>query len=475
MANIQQLEKLRPLGKLEQVSATCHHLGFFNNVGLSVHYSLSQLVQPTAFDLRHLIHLAVGRVVQKYRILSAIPVNEDTPDAHFASLPSVDLSRSIKFLTRSQPWIDLGQGQDRELDAILEDQHNTDFKTGYGTEPFWRMIVLQSAEQKMDFTAAFIYHHAIGDGVSGLVFHKSFHDALEAFTSTPAPCFKQEETVAPKEDAMILPALGQLHPLPIDPAPPANAAESFNQWTGNCIQHPCKSRWTCFHLSPTVSKSFFLKCKQNGLSVTSVVSSTLATVLFDILPPDVEALTCIIPINLRPWLQLPREVGDDALGTYIDATRVLFKRPEQIPKASHLVNNVWTAARKVSGIVNDYLSNVSPSGEPYTAVSALETIPDVSAIFKPMIGKPRDASFEVTNVGIFPARVTPETSEASIWQVGKVVLSRSCLVTGAAVTVSVATGGDGSMTIGYSWQEGIVSDELVEEINQRVGECLREI
>lgn len=456
------------------MSATCHHLGFFNNVGLSVHYSLSQLVPPTVLDLRHLIHLAVGKVVKKYRILSAIPVNEDAPDAYFASLSSVDLSRSIKFLTRSQPWNDLGEGQDRELDAILEDQHNTDFKIGYGTEPFWRIIVLQSAEQKLDFTAAFIYHHAIGDGVSGLVFHKSFHDALEAFTSTPAACFTREETVASKEDAMILPALGQLHPLPINPEPPANAAESFHQWTGNCIQHPCKSRWTCFHLSPTVSKSFFLKCKQNELSVTSVVSSTLATVLFDILPPDVEALTCIIPINLRPWLQLPREVGDDALGTYFDATRVLFKRPEQIPMAPHSVD-VWTAARKVSSIVNDYLSNVSPSGEPYTAVSALETIPDVSAIFKPMIGKPRDAAFEVTNVGIFATRATPETSEASIWQVGKVVLSRSCLVTGAAVTVSVATGGDGSMTIGYSWQEGIVSDELVEEINQRVGECLREI
>ncbi|EHK44332.1 hypothetical protein TRIATDRAFT_293585 [Trichoderma atroviride IMI 206040] len=475
MASIRQLEKLRPLGKLEQVSATCHHLGFFNNVGLSVHYRLSQLFPPITFDLCDLIHLAVGKVVQKYRILSAIPINEDTPDAHFASLLSVDLSRSIKFLTRSQPWNDLGEAEDRELDAILEDQHNTDFKTGYGTEPFWRIVVLQSAEQKMDFTVSFIYHHAIGDGVSGLVFHKNFHDALEVLSSTPAPCFRREETVVPKEDAKIPPALGQLHPLPINPAPPANATGSFNQWTGNCIQHPCKSRWTSLHLPPIVSKSFFLKCKQNGLSVTSVVSSTLATVLFDILPLDVGALTCIIPINLRPWLQLPREVGDDALGTYFDATRVLFKRPEQIPNNPHSVNDVWIAARKVSGIVNDYLSNVSPSGEPYTAVSALETIPNVSTIFKPMIGEPRDAAFEVTNVGIFPTRATPETNEASIWQVGKVVLSRSSLVTGAAVTVSVATGGDGSMTIGYSWQEGVVSDDLVEKINQLVGECLKEI
>lgn len=402
-------------------------------------------------------------------------MNEDSPDAHFASLPSVDLSRSIKFLTRSQPLNDLGQGEDRELDAILEDQHNTDFKTEHGTEPFWRIIVLQSAEQKMDFTVSFIYHHAIGDGVSGLVFHKTLYDALEVVSSTPAPCFKTEETVAPDEDMDILPALGQLHPLPINPVPPANATEYLNQWTGNCIQHPCKSRWTSFHLSPIVSKSFFLKCKQNGLSVTSVVSSIFGTVLFDILPPDVEVLTCIIPINLRPWLRLPREVGDDAIGTYIDATRVLFKRPEQNFKPLCSVDDVWTAARKVSGIMNDYLSNISPSGEPYTAVSVLETIPDVSAIFKPMIGRPRDAAFEVTNVGVFSTRATPEINEAPIWQVGKVVLSRSSLVTGAAVTVSVATGGDGSMTIGYSWQEGVVDDDLVEKINQLVGEYLGEM
>jgi hypothetical protein len=457
------------------VSAACHHLGFFNNVGLSVHYKLSQLSPPITFDIRDLIYLAVGNVVKKHRILSAIPVNEDTPDAHFASLPSVDLSRSIKFLTRSQPWNDLEEQEDRELDAILEDQHNTDFKTEYGTVPFWRIVVLQSAEQKMDFTISFIYHHAIGDGVSGLIFHKAFHDALEVISSSPAPCFKGEETVAPNEDANILPALGQLHPLPINPAPPANTTESLNQWTGNCIQHPCKSRWTSFSLSPNVSKAFFLKCKQNGLSVTSVVSSTLATVLFDILPPDVEALTCIIPINLRPWLQLPREASDDAMGSYIDATRVLFRRPEKSFKALDSVNNLWTAARTVSGTVNDYLSSISPSGEPYTAVSVLETIPDVSAIFQPMIGKPRDAAFEVTNVGLFSARASSETNKASIWQVGKVVLSRSSLVTGAAVTVSVATGGDGSMTIGYSWQEGVVDDDLVEKMKQLVGEYLREI
>lgn len=457
------------------MSAACHHLGFFNNVGLSVHYKLSQRPPLIAFDIRDLIYSAVGNVVKKHRILSAIPVNEHAPSAHFVSLPSVDLSRRIKFLTRSQPWNDLEEQKDSELDAILEDQHNTNFKTEYDTEPFWRLIVLQSAQQEMEFTISFIYHHAIGDGVSGLVFHKNFRDALEVISSSLTPGFEGEETVAPKENADFLPALGQLHPLPINPAPPVNGTESFIEWTGNCIQHPCKSRWTSLHVSPIVSKSFFLICKQNGLSVTSVVSSILATVLFDTLPSDVEALTCIIPINLRPWLQLPREISDDAMGSYIDATRVLFKRPKQNIKSLYSVDDVWTAARKVSGTVNDYLSNISPSGEPYTAVAVLETIPDVYAIFKPMIGKPRDAAFEVTNVGIFHNRATPETNEPSVWQAGKVVLSRSSLVTGAAITVSVATGGDLSMTIGYSWQEGVVNDDLVEKVNQLVGEFLREI
>ncbi|RFU77964.1 alcohol acetyltransferase [Trichoderma arundinaceum] len=473
MAGVRLLRKLRPLGKLEQVSASCHHLGFFNNVGLSAHYELLSSSSLAVSDLRNLVYAAVGDVVSRHRILFAIPVDEDTPNTYFASLPSVDLNRSIKFLTRSQPFNSLSGGEDKELDAILEDQHNTNFKADYGTVPFWRLIILRNAEANMGFTASFIYHHAIGDGVSGLLFHNAFLNALESASLSSSSSPQSREIIVPDEHAKVLPALGELHPLPINPKSPIHSAANLNEWTGNYIQYPCKSRWISLHLSTETSKSFFHKCKQNELSVTSVLSSIIAMALFDILPPTTEALTCIIPVNLRPWLQLPGKVANTAIGTYFDATRVQFTRPSQSPQAPSPTDDIWAGAQQASRGMRHYLDDVSPSGEPYTAVSVLEAIPDVSAIFSSTIGNPRDAAFEVTNVGLFSSAL--ETKHAPLWQVGKVLLSRSSLVSGAAITVSAATGGDGSMTVGFSWQEGVLEDGLVQKLNQRVRQNVEDI
>ncbi|KAL7952038.1 alcohol acetyltransferase domain-containing protein [Trichoderma barbatum] len=475
MANVQQLKRLRALGKLEQVSASCHHLGFFNNVSLSAHYKLPRASSLAASNFCNLIYAAAGDVISKHRILFAIPIDEETPNAYFATLPVINLNRSIKFLTRSQPLDILEGGEDKELDAILEDQHNTDFKADYGTVPFWRLIILRHTEKDMDFTAAFIYHHALGDGVSGLVFHNAFYNSLETISSSFSSSFKSRELIVLDENTQILPALEELHPLPINPNAPIKPTTNLKEWTGSSIRYPCKSHWMSLHLSSSISRSFFLKCKQTELSVTSVISSIIATALFSNLPASIQALTCIIPVNLRPWIQLPGKIANTAIGSYFDSTRVRFTRPEQDCPVSGPTHDVWVGAQQASKDIRCYLDDVSPSGEPYTAVSVLGAIPDIPGIFSSMVGKSRDAAFEVTNVGVFSSVDTVETEVTPLWQVGKILFSRSSLVTGAAITASIATCGDGSMTIGFSWQDGILEDDLVHRVSQKVKKHLEEI
>lgn len=190
--------------------------------------------------------------------------------------------------------------------------------------------------------------------------------------------------------------------------------------------------------------------------------------MFNSLPPTAEALTCTIPVSLRPWLKAPREVVNGLVGTYFDATRVRFTRANRVPRDSSWTD-VWAGAHRASSSLDDYLRNLSPSGEPCTSVAALKAIPDVFIIFKSMIGKPRDAAFEVTNVGRFSPFTTKKTGDSPRWQLGKVPLSRSSVVSGAAITVSVATGGNGSLAIGFSWQEGVVENEVIDNIRDDVG------
>ncbi|CAI6101130.1 unnamed protein product [Clonostachys chloroleuca] len=460
MAGIQQLEKLRPLGKLEQVSAACHHLGFFNNVGLSAHYKLSS--SSDAADLRQLVFASAGEVVRKHPILSAIPVNEDASDAYFSPLSAIDLNQVVSFLERSQPIGD-AEGEDKELDSILEVQHNTSFKTGNVKLPFWRLIILEDPKVKSEFTACFIYHHAIGDGVSGFVFHNAFHAALEA-ASLASPNLKAEETILLDRNIALLPPLEELHPLPSNPTPPAPPGAIPKEWTGKPVQIPCQSRWASLFITPKASTAFFQECKDKSVSVTSSIPSIIAEALFKALPSTEEAFTCIIPVSLRPWLNMPSDTSIAAIGTYFDAMKVQFTRADPPPQS----DRTWARAGKVSKAINEYLANVSPSGEPYTAVSVFKNLPELCPIFTSMIGNPRDAAFEVTNIGRFTSGVGTDTERNARWEVGKMMLSRGAVVSGAAVTVSVATGGNGSMCIGFSWQNGIVEDGVIHDLVQEV-------
>jgi hypothetical protein len=49
-----------------------------------------------------------------------------------------------------------------------------------------------------------------------------------------------------------------------------------------------------------------------------------------------------------------------------------------------------------------------------------------------------------------------------------VLFSRSAFVSGSAIAVGVVSGPDGCLSLGFSWQIGVVSDELVDKLIQGV-------
>jgi hypothetical protein len=161
-------------GKLEQFSSARHHLGFYNNVGVSASYSTVQDLN----NIKENVLSAVAIVIRRHPILSAIPVDEDSTTPYFARLPTINLDNTVTFIARKKPFPK--SDRDQELDNLLEVQHNTSFKANYGCLPFWRLIVLTNSESERDFIACFIYHHSLGDGISGVIFQKHFEAALAA-------------------------------------------------------------------------------------------------------------------------------------------------------------------------------------------------------------------------------------------------------------------------------------------------------
>ncbi|KIM94084.1 hypothetical protein OIDMADRAFT_172846 [Oidiodendron maius Zn] len=465
------LKKLRPLGKLESISAACHHLGFFNNAAVSANYKLSKSsAAELVSDIQPTIYRAVAEVIRRHPILSAIPVAEDTPDPYFAHLPSVNLQRSILFFKRSKLYPPLSSREnsweDEELDWILENQHNADFKLDYGNLPFWRLIILQNPgrekislagqnglsknedqlSESNEFTACFVFHHALCDGMSGLIFHNTLQDALNAGLSVPQASTKW---VTPPNDSLLLPSIEELHSLPINPEPPTTTVTKA--WTGNTIHAPCETRFKSLSIAPNCSNAFIQACRKNDVTITSALPALIATVLYSVLPEGTESLNCNIPVSLRRWL--PQDVVDGAMGNWFDAFQVRFLFSDQNSEDS---TDIWPQAQKASKAIANYL-NASPSG-PYTNIGIFKQIPDISIVFNSLLGKERDTAIEVSNLGVF----TNPTNRENVWQVERVVLSRSAVVSGSAITITSVGGGDGSISLGFTWQKGVIEEDFVD-------------
>jgi hypothetical protein len=312
---ISQLENLRPLGKLqpflkhltnavlthkpgglEQFSSTRHHLGFYNNVGISASYTCQTPKAPNA--LKDIIFSALSIVILRHPILSAIPVNEDTTAPFFARLPEINLENVVTFMTRKEPF----SARDIELDSIPETQHNISFKSGYGTFPFWRVIILRSAEAEKEFVLSFIFHHALSDGGSAMVFHKDF---LSALSTNPTPLSSYTLRTQKHE---LLPNLELAHPLPISaPSSPPYVPE--NLWSAEPVSMPTKGHFQSLVFSNETTARAIQVCKDHGTTITATIPVLVATALMQNIPEQFEELECTFVVSVRRWLSAPIDEG----------------------------------------------------------------------------------------------------------------------------------------------------------------------
>ena len=173
------MEANNQIGAVEQFSSARHHLGFYHNVGLSAALTCQAL---RSADLKATVFSALAIVIERHPALSSIVMDEDSNEPYFGRLPEINLETSVTFVTRQIPVTE--NGRDVELDTILEIQHNTSFKANHGVLPYWRLIIVTPANQENEFVASFIFHHSLGDGASGMAFHRDF---LAALSSDPPP------------------------------------------------------------------------------------------------------------------------------------------------------------------------------------------------------------------------------------------------------------------------------------------------
>jgi hypothetical protein len=466
-------------GHVEKFSTSRHHLGFYNNVQMTASYQNANSTIP----LQDLVFHALRQVIGQHPILSAIPVDEDKTTAYFVRLPKVDLRTCAQFVERQTPVPKEGE-RDEELDSIIEAQHNKNFKEDYGSKPFWRLIVLSSPSSTTSFSASWVFHHAIADGTSGVVFHRSFFAALR---SIAADAVTSDPVVDPPKTDLI-PPLEVLHKLPLTWLYLAKAQwydwfpkKRATLWTGGNITFDpsvaARTHLSCLNFSRETTDSLLKLSRENKTTLTATVQCLIAAAtLFNLDKSKYDRLHVPGAVTCRRYLTLAPEQGhiDNAIGTWVtlyffDHKRNSASSPSTSKEGKEetvLDLFSWDEARRLRGEIQKELSKNMKN----SVINLFRWIPDFVEYYQSKVDKPRTQSFEVSNVGVFKPKEGEGEGEG--WKVGRCVFSQCAPVAGSAFEVGVVTGGDGALSLGLSWPDGAVEDELIKKIVESVSEAV---
>lgn len=456
-------------GRLETFSTARHHLGFHRNVSCAAAYSSPS---SPSVPLQTIVHSALGIVIARHPILSAIPLNEDKsfPYVHFAHLPSIDLRTCVEFVHRKTPVVD--EEQDEELDRVLQEQHNRNFKEGLGTKPVWRLIVLHNPQQSSSFTAAWVFHHAIADGTSGLVFHRAFLFALQ----TVSPTVHESQSMDPvikSPNKPLLPPLEELHPLPISPLflikallasllPHWFDPRPVKLWTGGPISSDpafLHTKLRSLVLSSIVTKQLLTLSRKNATTLTGTLQCIIASATLSNLDPEkFERVKANGPISMRRFMKWDGGELEDVFVNGMTEYNYVHARSASPSSASSFS---WDEARSVRAAIQTELDKNGNN----SVVGLLRYVSDIHKLFTDKIGQERANSFEMSNIGAYKAK---QKDGDEGWRLGRVIFSQCPNVTGPAFAASVATGGDGCAVITFTWFEGIVEGEMMDKVARNV-------
>lgn len=459
-------------GKLETFSTARHNLGFYNNVGFTATYTLPNNELPINLKI---VHRALGQVIIQHPILSAIPLDEDTEAPYFARLDLIDLTQCVSVVERKHVVPTDGQTDD-ELDAILEEQHNINFKEHLGSRPFWRVILLlPPTGSAQEVTVSWIYHHALADGGSGVVFHRSLQSALQQMnppSSEDDGAFRNTDTVVKSPSDPLLPPLEDLHPLPL------SVSYIFKQlwndwfpspmrglWAGNLIPASAsRMRFKSLVLSRDMTSTLVRASRSHGVSLQATLQCILASATFANLDGEWNTLRASGPISLRRYLKCPeaQESIDEKLGTWVGQYGFEHHRQPAFDEGNGKPLFDWAEALAVKSEIAVELAKDLKD----TTVNLLRWVSDVAQFFTKKVGSRREESFELSNVGVMKADLVNgnSASKEEHWNIGRCTFSQSASVTGPAFCVSAVTGGDGCAVLGFSWLDDAHEEGWMEQV-----------
>lgn len=119
---------------------------------------------------------------------------------------------------------------------------------------------------------------------------------------------------------------------------------------------------------------------------------------------------------------------------------------------------IWQNAQRVKAELNGKLATM-PQDD---ILGMLKYIGDWFGFWHQKNGKPRSESWEVSNIGVLKNPISPDSDAPSnCTQITRLLFTNGAMVAGPALGVNCGSVARSSLTAALSWQDTVVSDEVV--------------
>ncbi|KAK6512934.1 hypothetical protein TWF506_009096 [Arthrobotrys conoides] len=495
---------LRQAGLLEKFHIIRSSISFYNNVIVSASYSSPNLLSPDR------LVRALHTVLSAHPSLSVgiqLP-EEPTGTPSFIRLPSIDFSKSEKFIIWESS--STSPGHAKEYKDLICRLHNTPFSNeDLKTLPLWRIGVLKrsyntptahdsetNSEGRIDYEIAFSFHHAIADGLSGAAFHYSLVSALNSVDET-GDSGANWDIYTPPKDLKLLPSMDEILDFGMGIKTAGKVAgfvgksvlPSFLQKTfwaaGKIPEKLSPTKIDVLTVEPYVLENLVKTLRAKKISLTAFLTYAVADSLFTILKvwekdefAKIKYVKVSVPMSYRKNAGWDNTVMSDFVGA-INWDIGKFKSLEGEVSG---MKKLTAELKKESTVTRD------------SEVGLIALIGDLAGFFKGQVGKDRELTFEVSNLGILDAgkigdpkkkgrekeqkegegegsKMGAKGSEG--WRIEGALFSQSASVPGPAFSANAVTVG-GNMAIVVQWMEGVFKDEFMEALVKNLNKTLSE-
>ena len=417
-------------------------LGFYHALIIAAVYPLSSSFSP---NQKASFYSALRDCISEHGYLSVTVEDTDTDKAYFKRVAKINLDAHVDIKKDLQQ-----EHTTMDIEKLLASCADTPFPRGV---PPWKIVVYPYGPH---FLVAFAFSHALGDGIFGKAFHRTFSRALSDakrnaepessiihVPSRPLPApFDTPERLPISWSYLISSSIAYLVPSLLGRRASASSLDT-GTWLGAPITvTPTRMKLRKVPAS-TLDKAVKVS-RAHGAKFTGLFQQLVAKGLSKYLPadPSITNFVCATAVNMRKSIG----TSDDQGGLFASGCAVTYPRQDPETTGHVLTEEDWSTITSTTRSLAEAWSTTQDR-----FIGLLGYLPSIRKWLATKEGTQRSCSFQVSNIGMFEALHDDLDRGRGV---SDIIFASPGEVTGGPLKFTLVSLKGGSLRYNVCWRQG---------------------